>query len=146
MKIALRAILAFVAGIALAFVLVMVVEAFSNVVHPYPSGFTGTMDEVCEHVARYPHWVLGVVVLAYSATAFLSTWVASRIGIRAAGIAVGVILMLGLAFNVVKLPYTMWFKVVMLSCFPVACYLGITRSKTRISPQRNGEKAQIDQF
>ena len=82
---------------------------------------------LCQHVARYRHWVLGVVVLAWSATAFVSTWVATRIGNRLAGIAVILILTIAIVFNVSKLPYAMWFKVVMLSCFPVACYLGAMR-------------------
>ena len=85
------------------------------------------MDEICEHVARYPHWVLGVVVVAYSATTFASTWVAARIGNRWAGIVVILILTLAIVFNIAKLPYAMWFKVVMLSCFAVACYFGCTR-------------------
>ena len=127
MKSVLRTLLAVVTGMALAFVLVIAVELFSAVVHPVPQGFTGTMDEMCEHVARYPHWVLGVVVVAWSATAFLSAWVATRIGNRSAGIAVILILAFAIVFNVSKLPYAMWFKLVMLSCFPVACYLGVMR-------------------
>ena len=127
MKIALRTLLAVAAGMAVAFVLVIAVELFSAVVHPVTPGSTGTMDEMCEHVARYPHWVLGVAVLAWSATAFVSTWVATRIGNRLAGITVILILTSAIVFNVSKLPYAMWFKVVMLSCFPVACYLGATR-------------------
>ena len=109
---------------ALAFVLVIAVELFGAGAHPVPPGFTGTMDEMCQHVARFPHWVLGVVVLAWSVTTFVSTWVAARIGNRLAGIAVILILTFAIGFNVSMLPYAMWFKVVMLSCFPVACYLG----------------------
>ena len=134
MKTALRTLLAVVAGMALAFVLVIAVELFSAVVHPFPPDSTGTMDEICRHVARYPHWILGVVVLAWSATAFASTWVATRIGNRWAGIAVILILTVGIVFNVTKLPYAMWFKVVMLSCFPLACYLGIMRGLRRSLP------------
>ena len=134
MKTALRALLAVVAGVALAFVLVIAVELFSAVVHPVPPGFTGTMDEMCQHVARYPHWVLGVVVLAWSATTFVSTWVARRIGNRLAGIAGILILKFAIVFNVSKLPYAMWFKVVMLSCFLVACYLGGVRGVQMSSP------------
>ncbi len=118
----------------LALVLVITVELFSAVVHSVPPGFTGTMDEMCQHVARYPHWVLGVVVLAWSATTFLSTWVARRIGNRLAGIAVILILTFAIVFNVSKLPYAMWFKVVMLSCFLVACYLGGVRTVHKSSP------------
>jgi hypothetical protein len=127
MKTAPWTFLGVVAGMALAFVMVIAVELFGAVVHPVPPGFTGTMDEMCQHVARYPHWVLGVVVLAWSATAFVSTWVATRIGKRLAGIGVILILTLAVVFNISKLPYAMWFKVVMLICFPVACYLGFMR-------------------
>jgi hypothetical protein len=127
MKSALRTLLAVVAGMALAFVLVIAVEIFSAVVYPVPPGFTGTMDEMCQHVARYPRWILGVVVLAWSATAFVSTRVATRIGNRPAGIVVILIMTLAIVFNIAMLPYATWFKVVMLSCFPVACYLGAMR-------------------
>jgi hypothetical protein len=126
MKTALRTLLAVLAGMALAFVLVIAVELFSAVVHPVPPGFTGTMDEMYQHVARYPHWILGIVVLAWSATTFASTWVATRIGNRLAGIAVILILTFAIVVNVSMLPYAMWFKVVTLSCFAVACYLGVT--------------------
>jgi hypothetical protein len=134
MKTALRTILAVVAGMAVALVLVIGVELFSAVVHPVPPGFTATMDEMCQHVARYPHWVLGTVVLLWSATTFISTWVATRIGNRLAGIAVILILTLAIVFNVSMLPYALWFKVVMLSCFPVACYLGCRRGVRMSSP------------
>jgi hypothetical protein len=134
MKMALRTLLAVVAGIALAFALVIAVELFSAIVHPIPPGFAGTMDEMCQHVAQYPHWVLGVVVLAWSATTFVSTWVATRIGNRSAGIIVILILTFAIVFNVSMLPYAMWFKVVMLICFAVACYFGAMRGVQMSSP------------
>jgi hypothetical protein len=134
MKPALRSLFGFAVGLALAFALVIALEVFSAVVHPVPPGFTGTMDEMCEHVARYPTWVLGVAVLAWSATAFVSTWLATRIGNRSAGIAVILILTVAIVFNVTKLPYAMWFKVVMLICFPVACYLGVMRRGQMSNP------------
>jgi hypothetical protein len=141
MKTAVRTLLAVVAGMALALVLVIAVEFFSAVVHPVPPGFTGTMDEMCQHVARYPHWVLGIVVLAWSATTFVSTWVAARIGNRMAGIAVILILTFAIVFNVTKLPYAMWFKVVMLSCFAVACYFGLVRGvqTSKLAADSNSE-------
>ncbi len=126
MKTALRTIIAISAGLALAFLLVIAVELFSAVVHPFPPEFTGTTDEICacRPISRLG---LGVVILAWSATAFVSTWVATRIGNRLAGVVVILILTLAIVFNVVKLPYVMWFKVVMLSCFAVACFLGAMR-------------------
>jgi MFS family permease len=136
MKTILRAILAIVAGMVLAFALVIAVEGFSSIVHPVPPNFTGTMDEICQHVAKYPDWVLGVVVIAYSATTFLGTWIATKIGRRAAGAVVSLLLLLAIAFNITKLPYATWFKVVMPVCFLVACYLGVTlcgRAKSKMS-------------
>jgi MFS family permease len=136
MKTILRAILAIIAGMVLAFALVIAVEGFSSIVHPLPPNFTGTTDEICQHVARYPHWVLGVVVIAYSATTFLSTWIATKIGRRVAGAVVSLLLLLAIAFNITKLPYATWFKAVMPGCFLVACYLGVTlggRAKAKMS-------------
>ena len=131
---ALRTLLGVVAGMALAFALLIATESFSAVVHPFPKEFTGTMDEMCQHVARYPHWFLGVAVVAWSATAFASTWVAARIGNRWAGIALILLLTFAIVFNLSMLPYAIWFKVVMLPCFALACYVGVTRGIRKSLP------------
>lgn len=122
MKSAGRALVAVVVGMAVAFALVVAVEWFSSIVHPFPVDFNGNMGE---HVKRYPDWVLGVAVLAWGATAAAATWVAARIGGRAAGIVVALLLAWALVFNLTHLPYSMWFKVTMFSAFPIACFLGI---------------------
>jgi hypothetical protein len=56
-----------------------------------------------------------------SATAFVSTWVPKRIGHRGAGIDVSLNFGVAIVYNVIGLPYTLCFKVVILCCFPVAC-------------------------
>jgi hypothetical protein len=122
MKSAVRTLLAVVAGMALAFVLVVAVELFSSVVHPVPVDFDGNIPE---HVRRYPDWVLGVAVLMWGATAAAATWVAARIGGRLAGALVTLLLASALAFNLSMLPYVMWFKIAMPAAFFVACLLGI---------------------
>ena len=91
-------------GLVLAFGLVIAVEAFSAVVHPMPPDFTGTMDEVCQHVARYPDWVLDVVVPLWGATGFLGTRVASRLGGRWADLALTVLLTVAISYDIAKLP------------------------------------------
>jgi hypothetical protein len=121
MKPAVRTLLAVVAGMALAFVLVVAVELFSAVVHPFPADFDGNIPE---HVRRYPHWVLGVVVLMWGATAAAATWVASKIGGRRAGVIVALLLAAALAFNLSMLPYVLWFKIAMPAAFAAACLLG----------------------
>ena len=135
MKSAGRTLLAVVAGMALALALVVAVEWFSSVVHPFPADLNGNIGE---HVRRYPHWVLGVVVLAWGATAAAATWVASRIGGRLAGIIVSLLLAWGLVFNLAMLPYTVWFKVAMPIAFSVACLLGIKYGTRVPSPAGEG--------
>ncbi len=122
MKSAVRTLLGVVAGMALAFALVVAVEWFSSIVHPFPADFDGSIPA---HVRRYPQWVLGVVVLMWGATAAASTWVASRIGGRLAGALLTLLLASALAFNLSMLPYVLWFKAAMPAAFFVACLLGI---------------------
>ena len=124
---ALRLVMAVVAGMALAFALVVAVEFFSSVVHPFPADFDGNIPA---HVRRYPEWVLAVVVLVWGMAAGAATWVASRIGGRLAGALVTLLLASALAFNMSMLPYVMWFKAAMPAAFFVACLLGI-RTGTR---------------
>jgi hypothetical protein len=130
MKSALRTLLAVAAGMTLALALVVAVELFSAVVHPFPADFDGNIPA---HVKRYPQWVLGVVVPMWGAAAAAATWVATRIGGRLAGALVTLLLAWALAFNVSMLPYVMWFKIAMPAAFFVACLLGI-RTGTRRRP------------
>lgn len=137
MKSILMTIVGIVVGMVLAFVLVIGVEGFSSVVHPLPADFKGTMDEMCQHVARYPHWVLAVVVLLWGATAFLAVWIATKIGRIAAGIVVALLLIAAVVFNVAMLPYPMWFKVAMPLAMMAACVTGIRRGRPAISIESN---------
>jgi xanthine/uracil permease len=126
MRFTLRTLLAVITGMALALVLVVAVELFSAVVYPFPAGFDGNVPE---HVRHYPHWVLGIVVLAWGATSAAATGVASRIGGMLAGAVVAVLLAWALAFNLTMLPYPAWFKIAMFLTFPIVCLLGINGSR-----------------
>jgi hypothetical protein len=126
MKFALRTLLAVAAGMTLAFALAVAVELFGAAIHPLPSDFNGNMGE---HVRRYPHWVLGVVVPAWGGSIAAATWVASRIGNRLAGGIIALLLAWALIFNLTMLPYTLWFKVAMFAVLPMACLLGIKHGK-----------------
>ena len=135
MKPVIRTLFAVVAGMVVALALVVAVEGFSAVVHPIPADLNGNIPE---HVRRYPDWVLAVVVPAWGATATAATWLASRLGGRTAGGIVALLLAWALVFNLTQLPYTMWFKIVMFSAFPIACLLGIRYGK------RSGTTTTID--
>ena len=107
-----RVVGAIVAAIVIALVLLIAVEFFSAVVHPTPEDFGGTMEEMCEHVAKYPAWVLAVVVPMWGATAIISTWIAKRVGGSIAAIVIALLFIAAVLFNVSKLPYPMWFKLI----------------------------------
>ncbi|MFG0334696.1 MAG: hypothetical protein ACF8TS_15170, partial [Maioricimonas sp. JB049] len=124
---ALRIVGGVVAGIIVALILLIAVEAFSAVVHPVPADFDGTMEQMCQHVARYPQWVLAVVVPMWGATAYVSTWAAHRIGGRAAAVFIAILLVAAVVFNVSMLPYVMWFKLVMVPVVAGAAALACVR-------------------
>jgi hypothetical protein len=128
---ALRFVGAIVAALVLALALVIAVELFSAVVHPTPPGFQGTHEEMCLHVARYPHWVLAAAVPMWGFTALASTWVAGRLGNRGSAIVVGLLLLAAVIFNVAMLPYTPWFKIVMPLVIALAVVCGYLLSTRR---------------
>ncbi|MFM8932927.1 MAG: hypothetical protein ACKOS8_13760 [Gemmataceae bacterium] len=118
----LRALLGIFVGAVAVFVLVVAVEMFSSVVHPFPEGMDlNDKEEMCNHVARYPDWVLAAVVGLWAFTAFLGTWIAQRIGSYWASGVVAALLLWAVVFNLSMLPYTAWFKVIM----PVAVVMAI---------------------
>jgi hypothetical protein len=125
---ALRTVLAVVAGMTLAVALVVAVEAFSALVHPLPAELA---DDIPEHVRRYPPWVLAVVVLLWGGTGAAATWLAARIGHRAAGIIAALVLVSALLFNISLLPYPIWFEVAMLVALPGACLAGVRYGSVR---------------
>jgi hypothetical protein len=121
----LRGIGAIVAGMLVAFVLVVAVEFFSAIVHPVPSDFKGTEEEMCAHVERIPPWVLAVAAIAWGGTALVSTWTARRLGNRGCALVVGLLLLAALVFNLSMLPYPIWFKAANLVMIPAAIMAGL---------------------
>lgn len=124
MKATLRIVGAVLAGLLAAFILIVAVEFFGNAAHPFPEDFGGTNEEMCKHVARFPHWVLAVAVLAWAATAFVGTWIARRIGGVASAAIVALLLLAALVCNVSMLPYLAWFKIASLLAVPAAMVAG----------------------
>lgn len=112
-------------GLLVLFLLLIAVELFSAVVHPFPADFGGTKEEMCQHVERYPHWVLAAVVPMWAGAAFLSVWTAHRIGSLYSTAIFGLLLLVGLVCNVSMLPYPSWFKMVSLVVIPFAMIGGI---------------------
>jgi hypothetical protein len=133
-----RVIAGNLAGMVTAFLLLISVEMFSAIVHPFPAEFGGTQEEMCQHVARYSQWVLAVVVGAWGLTALASTWAAARVGGRGAAIYMGLLLLAGLVCNVAMLPYPMWFKVLSVMVSATAALTAV-RSQSFRSPVPQSE-------
>lgn len=131
----LRVIGSIIAGFALALVLVIALELFSSVVHPLPADFAGTADEMCRHVERYPAWVLAVAAVAWTSTAFVSTWLATRLGGKIPGILLSLFLVWAVVFNVAMLPYPVWFEAVSVLGIVAACLAGIGLPGRRVTLQ-----------
>src|SRR5262249_27936024 len=133
MKTALRTVAAVIAGLLVAFVLVFAVELLSNVVHPLPEDFGGTMEEMCRHVEHYPNWILAIAVLLWGVTALVSTWIAQRIGNVYSAVIVGLILLAALVLNISMLPYPIWFKIANVLVIPAASVAGSRTARRRTS-------------
>lgn len=127
-----RAILGLLAGLAIAFLLVIAVELFSAVVHPFPEGFEGTKEEVCAHVEKYPAWVLAAVVPMWALVVFCSCWIARKIGGSFTALLVGALLFVAVGFNQWMLPYPIWFEVANYIAFPLAIWGAISSNRTKV--------------
>jgi hypothetical protein len=136
MKSALRNLAAVCVGMLVAFFLLVGVELFSAVVHPLPPNFGGSQEEMCQHVANYPQWVLGVVVPLWAITAFVGTWTAGKIGSLYASLTVGLVLFAALVLNMSMLPYPIWFKIANLLVIPIAIFAGgrLSRGPKMVAP------------
>ena len=129
-------------GILSAFIMVFAVEVFSAFVYPLPEGFMGTKEEMCQHVEKYPDWVLGIVVVLWGLTAFVGTWLAQRIGSIWASSVVAILILWALGFNLNMLPYASWFKGTMPVVALIAVALGILRGKAgRAKPPLKSDHA-----
>ncbi|MDA1372014.1 MAG: hypothetical protein O2971_14775 [Proteobacteria bacterium] len=123
-----RSIAAVILSLIATLVLLIAVEGFSAVVHPFPQDFDGSYQEMFAHVARYPNWVLAVCAVLWGTTALVATWLATRFGAArhpAHGIGVGALLVLALLFNMSQQPYPLWFEAICLVLIPLGIYWGV---------------------
>ena len=124
-----RSVAAVVLGVLVAMLLIVGVEVVGAVLHPFPEGAdTSDVEVVKAHVAIFPSWILALAVALWGVTAFVSPWVATRVGTGrhpAHGLVVGALLLLMVGFNMYLLPYPTWFEVANVVVFPVAIFFGV---------------------
>jgi hypothetical protein len=123
-----RGLAVIVGALIVAFVGMIAVEGMSAVLHPFPPGVDPTNLEACrEHVARYPGGVLLLCAMGWWLTVFVSSALATRLGVNrhpVHGLVVGSILLALAIFNMAMLPYPAWFWVNLVT-FPLSCLAGI---------------------
>ncbi len=116
------------AGLATGFLLTIAVEAFSAVVHPVPPGVDLRDIEACRaHVARYPAWVLAVVVVTWGTITMIAAWLATWLGTRrhpAHGYFIAAVLVALVVLNMSMLPYPSWFWCGNLAALPLGGWAG----------------------
>ena len=128
----LRVALAIITGLAVALAMLAAVEGFGVWAHPFPPEFTGTHDEICAHVTRYPAWVLGAVVSMWSVASFVCTWVAGRLaGARMAATVTAALFATALGVNLGMLPYPAWFKLAAFPAIVLSAFLGTLPFRSR---------------
>ena len=140
-RLLIRSVGSIIASVVIALLLILAIEGVSAIFHPFSAGADASDLEVCKaHVAKYPQWVLALVVVGWGGTVFVSAWLATRLGTHrhpAHGIVVGALLIVAVAFNMFMLPYPLWFKVANLLIFPLCVFLGIKFGRGRKSNQRD---------
>ena len=145
-----RSVGAIIASLVVAMMLIIAVEAITAIFHPFPLGVDTTDHEVVKaHVAKFPHWVLALAVIGWGSTVFASAWLATRLGAGrhpAHGIAIGSLLILAAAFNMLMLPYPVWFELVNLLILPLAMFGAVKCGRAPLSSYgvRTREKAELN--
>jgi len=141
-----RSIGAIVLSLIVAMALIIAVEVVTTIFHPFPAGADTTDHEVVEaHVAKFPHWVLGIAVVGWGVTTFVSAWIATRLGAGrhpAHGFAIGSLLFVAAAFNMYMLPYPIWFELAILLILPLAI-LGAVKLGRAPQPHQSDVETEL---
>jgi len=116
-------------SLLVALLLLAGIEGIGAILHPFPSDFGGSRDEVMQQVANYPILILVLLGGAgWAVTMYCATWLATRLGTYrhpAHGIGVGLLLLAAAAFNMAMLPYPAWFWILELVLLPAGIYFGV---------------------
>ncbi len=127
-KLILQNIGAILFSIFVAIMLLAGIEWVGAILHPFPTDFAGTREEVMQHVAIYPTWGLFIGGIGWAITMFIATWLATRLSSNrhpVYGIGIGFLLLGGAIFNMAMLPYPLWFWILCLILLPLGIYFGV---------------------
>ncbi len=126
---------AVVATLIAAVAMLVAVEVFSEIVHPFPPGANVNDFKVCQaHVANYPGWVLAICCALWNAIAWICGWLATRLGPGrhwAPAVICGVLLLAAAVFNMAMLPYPWQFETLTAIGLPLGTISGLRFARPR---------------
>jgi MFS family permease len=115
-------------GLAMAGVLIAVIEGINSRIYPLPNVIPGDRESMRNAVATMPSAAFAVVVCGWTIGAFVGAWVAATLADRRprahAAIVIAVLLAGGIA-NMILLPHPIWVWVAAIAGFLVGGHLGV---------------------
>jgi hypothetical protein len=130
---AIRRIGAVIAGLAAAFLVVMVAEALTHRMYPPPVGTNmEDMAQVKTYVASLPLTALALVLLGWTIGTLAGTSISTRIArTRVTGYLVGAILLVAGIVNAVTIPQPQWFSAASFAIFILMTFAGTALARPR---------------
>ena len=132
----LRALFAIFAGIAVAMVFIVGVEAVQFAVWPFPAGADPHDVAACNaYCGSLPAAAFAMAVVGWGLAELSGSYVATRLGPGrhpAFGIGLGSVLFAGAVANMLMLPYPTWFCVANLVVLPAAFITGAKLARPRV--------------
>ena len=123
-----RRILAVIAGLAVAFLVIIVIEMINHAIYPLPEDVNPLdAQSLKSAMAGMPAGALAGVVLAWILGALAGSFTAAKIagsGGLLPGLVVGIFLLLGSVLNMAVLPHPVWVWAAALILIPTASVLG----------------------
>jgi hypothetical protein len=115
-------------GIAIAGILIALIEGLNSLVYPLPADvIPGNIESMRAAMSRMPAAAFAIVVLAWTVGAFAGSWVAAMLADRSprkhAAIVTAILLALGIA-NMIMLPHPAWVWVAAIAGFFIGGHLG----------------------
>lgn len=122
----LRVLAGIVAGVVLAVGIIIVVELVSHALYPPPPG-TNIDDPaaLARAAAQMPLGALLMIILGWTLGSFCGSWLAAKIGRRAApAVTPGVLVFAAAIANMFQIPHPPWFWIVSLLLVGIATIAG----------------------
>lgn len=107
------------------------VEMYSAVVHPFPPGFESNSQAIEHHIQNYPVWVLATIIPLWGLIAYTGTWVAIKLGTWGSGYAIAVLMVIALLCCLTMFPYPWWFRLLQPLAVMVAIFIAIGTPRGR---------------